>query len=301
MAFLLLCGFSLAACSNGDKKVSWERDKESITKSIQTLDEEQKKEAISTKALLAEINSRLQILEASSQGQQAQIEALSAQLEEQKRAEEQKRIEAQKRIEEQKRILEKKHADELKRIKAQKQKQLALQKARKAAAVATKTSESKQSVASAKPAATPPPAAAAKADPAAAAEAEKNAYTAAYLALKSGRFDEASKAFNEQLDLYPGGEYSDQAWYWLGETRYAQRAYGMASNAFKFVANNYPNSVKHAAALLKLGQISQALNRSNDAIKYYNRLINEHGDDSAAEQARAALARMQENPAEKQP
>jgi tol-pal system protein YbgF len=300
MAFLLLCGFSLAACSNGDKKVSWEQDKGSIIKSIQGLDEEQKKKAISTKELFAAVDSRLQILEASSQGQQARIEALSAQLEEQKRAEEQKHVETQKRIEEQRRILEKKHAYELKRIKAQKKKQLALQRAKKAAAI-VKASESKQTTVSVKSAATPPATVAAKVDPAVAAEAEKNAYSSAYLALKSGRFDEASKAFNEQLDLYPGGEYADQAWYWLGETRYAQRAYGMASNAFKFVVNNYPNSVKYAAALLKLGQISQKLNNRNDAYKYYNRLINEHGDSSSAELARAALAKLQNNPAGMQP
>jgi tol-pal system protein YbgF len=131
--------------------------------------------------------------------------------------------------------------------------------------------------------------------PAALADTEKNAYTAAYLALKSGRFVEASKGFNEQLDLYPDGEYADQAWYWLGETRYAQHAYGMASNAFKYVINNYPGSVKEDAALLKLGQISQTLNRNNDAIKYYKRLINEHGDSNNADQARDALFSMQNN------
>jgi tol-pal system protein YbgF len=292
VAFLLLCGLSLAACSSDDKKISWEQDKESITKSIQILNENQKKEAVSTKALLAVIDSRLQSLQTSSQAQQAQIEALSAQLEERKRAEEQERIEAQKRIEEQKRILEKKHAAELKRIEVQKQKQLVLQRAKKIAAVVKKASERDQIGVLAKQTITLPAAAVA----AATVETEKNAYTAAYLALKSGRFDEASKGFNEQLDLYPDGEYADQAWYWLGETRYAQQAYDMAGNAFKYVINNYPKSVKHDAALLKLGQISQVLNRNNDAKKYYNRLINEYGDSKSAEQAREALFRMQNNP-----
>jgi tol-pal system protein YbgF len=284
VAFLLLCGLSLAACGTDDKKISWEQDKEPITKSIQILDENQKKEADSTKALLAVIDSRLQSLQASSLAQQKQIKALSAQLEERKRAEEQERIETQQRIEEQKRILEKKHAAELKRIKAQKQKQLALRRAKRISAAEKKASEREQIDVLAKQTVILP---------AATVETEKNAYTAAYLALKSGRFDEASKGFNEQLDLYPDGEYADQAWYWLGETRHAQQAYDMASHAFKYVINNYPKSVKHDAALLKLGQVSQVLNRNNDAIKYYNRLINEYGDSKSAEQAREALARMQ--------
>ena len=279
----MLCGLSLAACGSDDKKISWEQDKESITKSIQALDESQKKEAVSTKALLAVIDSRLQSLQTSSQAQQKKIEALSAQLEERKRAE-------QKRIEEE-------HAAELKRIQLQKKKQRALQRAKKIAAVVKKTSEREQVDVLAKQTVTLP----ASAVPAATVETEKNAYTAAYLALKSGRFDEASKGFNEQLDLYPDGEYADQAWYWLGETRYAQQAYAMAANAFKFVINNHPKSVKFDAALLKLGQVSEVLKRNNNAMKYYNRLINEYGDSKSAEQARKALARMQHNPEGKKP
>jgi tol-pal system protein YbgF len=283
VAFLFVCGLSLAAC-NANKKASWEQDKESVTKSIEILDEERKKDTVSAQELLAAMDSRLQHLEEVNEGQQAQIEILSAQFDEQKRAEEQERIKAQERIEEQKRILEIKHAAELKRIEARKQKLLAKQRAKRIAAAEKKASERKQLEAPPKQAAT---------TPSAMPETEKNAYTAAYLALKSGRFDEASKGFNEQLDLYPDGEYADQAWYWLGETRYAQHAYDMASNAFRYVINNYSTSVKHDAALLKLGQISQVLNRNNDAIKYYNRLINEHGDSNNADQARKALASMQ--------
>ena len=123
-------------------------------------------------------------------------------------------------------------------------------------------------------------------------ENEKNTYTAAYLAFKSGRLDEAAKGFNKQLDLYPKGEYVDQAWYWLGETRYEQHGYTLAINAFKHIADHYPNSGKHAASLLKLGQILQALKRYRDAKKYYARLVKEHGDTEAAEKAKAALAEI---------
>lgn len=291
----MLCGLSLAACGSDHSKISWEQDKESITKSIQVLDENQKKEAASTKELLAVIDARLQKLQSSTQAQQAKIEALSAQLEERKRAEQQERIEAQQRIEEQKRMLEKEHAAELKRLR--KQKQLALQRAQRIATAEKKVFERDQ--VDVLPKQTMPLPAAAV--PASTVETEKNAYTAAYLALKSGRFDEASKGFNEQLDSYPDGEYADQAWYWLGETRYAQQAYAMAGNAFKYVINNYPKSVKYDAALLRLGNVSKVLKRNDDAIKYYNRLINEYGDTKSAEQAREALARMQKNPEGTQP
>ncbi len=123
-------------------------------------------------------------------------------------------------------------------------------------------------------------------------EAEKNAYTAAYLALKSGRYEEASQGFAELLKGYPKGEYTDQAWYWLGESLFAQHAEKAAINAFGQVVEHYPDSVKHAAALLKLGQLQQAQGHAKKAMAFYQRLIHEHPDSTAAEQARSALAAM---------
>ncbi|MFQ5519579.1 MAG: tol-pal system YbgF family protein, partial [Mariprofundus sp.] len=84
-------------------------------------------------------------------------------------------------------------------------------------------------------------------------------------------------------------------WYWLSETRFAQNDNARALNAFKYVADHYPNSVKHAAALLKLGQISEVQNKWQQSASYYKRLINEHADSSLAEQARAALNKIQGN------
>ncbi len=115
--------------------------------------------------------------------------------------------------------------------------------------------------------------------------AEKDAYTAAYLALKSGRLVEASKAFNAQLDRYPKGRYVDQAWYWLGETRLAQHDFNMAFNAFKFVVDHYSGSVKHAAALLRMGEILERQKRKKRALRYYRKLLRDHPDSSLVEGA----------------
>jgi len=120
-------------------------------------------------------------------------------------------------------------------------------------------------------------------------ESEKNAYTSAYLALKSGRYDEASLAFNDLLLKYPQGEYADQANYWLGESYFAQQKMKKAIAAFKKVANNYPNSAKHPAALLKLATAYRESNHKGDAKAVLQRLINQHPESNAAEQARARL------------
>lgn len=118
---------------------------------------------------------------------------------------------------------------------------------------------------------------------------EKNSYTAAYLALKSGRYEEASLGFKSLLKEHPQGEYADQAWFWLGESNYAQHKNKEAIEAFRKVADNYPDSAKHPAALLKLATVYQESGRTSDARKALQTLIQQHGETNAAEQARDQL------------
>jgi len=124
-------------------------------------------------------------------------------------------------------------------------------------------------------------------------EEEKNHYTAAYLALKSGRYKEATQSFRKLLKMFPKGEYVDQAWYWLGESYYAQHRLKQAIHAFEIIAKHYPKSAKHAAALLKLGLAYQDASRIRDARVTLQRLIRGHPDSAAAEQARSQLRLMQ--------
>lgn len=121
---------------------------------------------------------------------------------------------------------------------------------------------------------------------------EKNSYTAAYLALKSGRYEEASIGFKTLLHEHPQGEYTDQAWFWLAESYFSQRKFSDAIGAFNKVANNYPESAKHPAALLKLAAAYQESGRSGDAKAALQRLIQQHPESNAAEQARNELRKM---------
>jgi len=123
-------------------------------------------------------------------------------------------------------------------------------------------------------------------------EEEKNHYTAAYLALKSGRYEEATQGFRDLLKTFPKGQYTDQAWYWLGESYYAQHKLKQAITAFETVAKHYSKSAKHAAALLKLGLAYQDASRPKNARSMLQQLIREHPDSAAAEQARRQLRVM---------
>ncbi len=118
---------------------------------------------------------------------------------------------------------------------------------------------------------------------------EKNAYTAAYLALKSGRYDEASAGFVKVIKAHPKGEYTDQAYYWLGESLVALLRNEEALESFTVVANQYPKSSKYAAALLKIASVYKNMKYYDQAEKTLQRVIKEHPDGRTAERARAEL------------
>ncbi|MDX8396264.1 MAG: tol-pal system protein YbgF [Mariprofundaceae bacterium] len=118
---------------------------------------------------------------------------------------------------------------------------------------------------------------------------EKNSYTAAYLSLKSGRYDESVIAFKSLLHKYPEGEYTDQALYWLGESYFTQHENADAIKTFKRLAKDFPASAKHPAALLKLATTYKEEDRLGDAKAVLQRLIQQHPDSNAAEQARRRI------------
>lgn len=123
-------------------------------------------------------------------------------------------------------------------------------------------------------------------------EEQKNLYTAAYLALKSRRFNEAVKGFERLLTKYPEGDLADEATYWLGESHLALGERQKAVKYFRQVIDRYPSSSKHAAALLRLGQEYEKSGQTKEAIQLFRRLIKEHPDNPAAQTAREHLETM---------
>ncbi len=130
-------------------------------------------------------------------------------------------------------------------------------------------------------------------DQTASGEEEKDHYTAAYLALNSGRYDEAIEKFRSLLKSYPKGQYSDQAYYWLGESYLAMNNTGRAIGNFEWLVGHYPQSSKHAVAMLKLGLAYQSQKRIDESKSIWQKLIQMHADSPAAERARKLLQAIQ--------
>ncbi|MDX8412713.1 MAG: tol-pal system protein YbgF [Mariprofundales bacterium] len=122
--------------------------------------------------------------------------------------------------------------------------------------------------------------------------AEKNSYSAAYLSLKSGRFEDAGNQFLTHLKKFPRGSLTDQALYWLGESYLAQQREKEALKALQQLVRDYPRSGKYGASLLRIASLYEKQDRKGDAKAAYLQLIQTQPNSNAAERARALLTAL---------
>jgi len=119
----------------------------------------------------------------------------------------------------------------------------------------------------------------------------KRSYINAYLALKSGQYEQASKDFNHFLKEFPASKYAHQAEYWLGETLHAQGNTLQALEAFQKAASAREHHPQTNAALLRLGQLFSELGRAEQAKTTFQNLIEKQPQSPEAEIARKALSK----------
>lgn len=137
-----------------------------------------------------------------------------------------------------------------------------------------------------------------EADPLAAVTAidpvrEQQDYQDAFNLLKGGRYHDAAKAFRAFLSNYPGGEFVDNARYWLGETYYVNRQFEAAMQEFQELIAQFPQSPKFTHAMLKVGYIHHELGRPEEARQALLELVERYPDSTAAGLARKRLRRLQ--------
>ncbi len=119
---------------------------------------------------------------------------------------------------------------------------------------------------------------------------EAAAYQVAFNLLKQGRYKESIEAFQDFLSKFPGGNYEDNAQYWLGEASYVSRDFDTALVEFNKVLENYPTSSKVPGALLKGGYIYYEKRDWAKAREQFTRLKQEF---SGTTEARLAVKRLQ--------
>ena len=121
---------------------------------------------------------------------------------------------------------------------------------------------------------------------------EEAQYLKSFDLLKGGKYDEAISGFKGMLAKYPQGNYSDNAWYWTGESYYIKKDFGNALASYRSLLEKFGSSPKVPDALLKTGIIQQEQKKTDAAKAAYNRVIKEFPNSSAAIQARTRLGQL---------
>lgn len=85
--------------------------------------------------------------------------------------------------------------------------------------------------------------------------------------LRQARYDRAAEAFQEFLRRHPKGRFAGNAYYWLGETYYAQQNYRLAAIRFADGFKKFPKHSKAPDNLLKLGMSMAHLKKTKEACK----------------------------------
>lgn len=114
------------------------------------------------------------------------------------------------------------------------------------------------------------------------AGSEREAYQQAFDLMKARRFDESVDAFNQLVVAYPNGQYTPNAFYWLGELYLAQQADEQARQSFMQVLNLYPDHPKVPDTLYKLGVAYHRLGDRERAMDYFSQVQTRYPQSSAA-------------------
>ena len=125
----------------------------------------------------------------------------------------------------------------------------------------------------------------------AAAGPEQAAFDAAVAAVKGGRTAEAKNLLNGFLATYPNSPLAGDAYFWLGESFYADGDYRSAAGRFLDAATLYPSAGLAPESLLKLGVSLSLLGEIDVACSTFREIGQRYP--SAADTLRKATAESQ--------
>ncbi|MCZ6618173.1 MAG: tol-pal system protein YbgF [Gammaproteobacteria bacterium] len=122
---------------------------------------------------------------------------------------------------------------------------------------------------------------------------ERDAYTAAFNLMKDRQFEDSAEAFDQLIVDYPNGQFTPNAFYWLGELYLTNSETEKARQSFVQVVNLYPDHQKVPDALYKLGVVYHRLGETQESLQYLDRVLSEHPLSSAAGLAQSYASELQ--------
>lgn len=111
---------------------------------------------------------------------------------------------------------------------------------------------------------------------------ERAAYESAYQKMEIREYEAAGEGFQRLIEEYPNGQFTPNAFYWLGELHRKNGDPESARQSFVQVVTLYPDHSKVPDALYKLGVVYAQLDEPALAIEYLDRVLSEYPDSTAA-------------------
>ena len=122
---------------------------------------------------------------------------------------------------------------------------------------------------------------------------EREAYAQAIRLMRGKRFEESTAAFEKLIRDYPNGQYTPNAFYWLGELHLATSNMEPARQNFVQVIRLYPDHQKVPDALYKLGVLYFQLGDESESRRYLTQVQTDFPQSSAGALAKRYLAEME--------
>lgn len=102
---------------------------------------------------------------------------------------------------------------------------------------------------------------------------ERTDFESAFKLVRNRQYNDAIGAFEAFIAKYPAGGYSDNARFWIGQVYFAQSKFDDAERQFNMLRNDYPDSSKMSAAMLKLAEINVKKENWAAAKAIYNEIV----------------------------
>ena len=125
-------------------------------------------------------------------------------------------------------------------------------------------------------------------------EEEKLLYKNALELFEASRYAEALEIFSEVIITYPDGIYTPDAYFWSGELFLAQELYEDAKLSYAEVFEQFPNHIRSADSLYKLGEIKRIDSELIEAINYFERVVSLFPDSGAAQLSKKSIKIIKE-------
>jgi tol-pal system protein YbgF len=122
---------------------------------------------------------------------------------------------------------------------------------------------------------------------------ERDVYESAYAMMRRQEFEQAVLAFDTLIIDYPNGQYTPNAFYWLGELHLRNKALERSRQSFVQVTMLYPKHNKMPDSLYKLGVVYTELGDEVKAMEYLNRVMREYPRSTSANLAKSYVVELQ--------